>query len=380
MRERAMKHLLIDGLSVSNLSGRHVLLGHVRELVAALADEWRFTLLTHRDNRDLAAQAPPGVAHLCAPVGGAWWARAQWGLRQFDRSARECGVDLVFSPSGMLSPGCSLPQLVLAQNPWPLVARARGVEGLRLRLQRQGFARAQKRAWKMAFNSAHMRALYAEAFGPSPRPAIIAHQGIDAELFAGIAERQDPSMRSAQVLAVSVMARHKAIDVLVDAFALLAREDAQARLVLIGAWPDPDYRREVGERIAQRGLQDRVDLHGHVDVASLRAHYRGARAFCLLSRCESFGIPAIEAQAAGTPTVVAEGTAAPEIAGPGGLVVAQDDPQAAAQALATLLRDDVTWQRHSDAARANAERFRWQACSAPLVESLRQFAAQGVGA
>jgi len=372
-----MKHLLIDALSVNNLSGRHVLLGHVRELVAALSPQWRFTLLTHRDNLELAAQAPPEVTHVCAPTVGTWLARTRWGALHFDRLARKHQVSLVFSPSGMLSPGCALPQLVLAQNPWPLVAKARGSEAWRLRLQRAGFARAQRKAWRMAFNSEYMLHLYAQAFGPTPQPSVVAYQGIDEALLDGTSEPLPAGGRDPHVLVVSVMARHKAIEVLVDAFAAVAAGNGAARLVLIGAWPDSTYRDEVRNRIRALGLEGRVDLLGHVDEASLRKHYARSRVFCLLSRCESFGIPAVEAQAAGTPTVVAAGTAAPEITGRGGLVVPQDDPRAAAQALSVLLGDDARWQDLSRAARSNAERYRWASCSAPLVDSLREFAAQG---
>lgn len=368
-----MKHLLVDALSVNNLSGRHVLLGHLRELHAARSRTWRFSFLTHRDNVALAHDLPEGVAHLQAGIGAAWWQRAGWGALHFDRLARSRGVDLVLSPAGMLSPGCSLPQIVLAQNPLPLMPSARG---LRLRLQRREFARAQRLAWRMAFNSTYMQALYAQQLGPSPRPSVVALQGVDEALYAQNWDH-DVRSRAQEILAVSAMAEHKAIEVLVDAFALLAGDRPRLRLTLIGGWPDPAYRQRVEARIELHGLSERVDIPGHVDEATLRAGYRRARAFCLLSRCESFGIPAIEAQVAGTPTVVAEGTAAPEIAGPGGIVVPQDDPAAAASALATLLDDDVAWLRYSEAALCNAGRFHWSTCSEPLVALLDRFAVEG---
>ena len=366
-----MKHLLVDALSVNNLSGRHVLLGHLRELVSALSDEWRFTLLVHRDNTKLVDALPEGVAHVVAQAGAGWWSRTAWGWRHFDRIARERGTDLVFSPSGMLSPGCSLHQVVLAQNPWPLMP---GAKGMRLWLQRRGFARAQRRAWRMVFNSAYMQHLYADAFGPTPRVSLVAYQGIDPACF-----EQDPAARGLQgrqphLLTVSVMARHKAIETLIDAFSVVARACADARLVLVGSWPDATYRREIEEQVRRAGLASQVDILGHADAATLHANLRSARVFCLLSRCESFGIPAVEAQAAGTPTVVAAGTAAPEITGLGGVVVPQDDPASAAAALLKLLQDDTGWSLASAAARSNADRFHWRPCSAPLVGLLREFA------
>lgn len=368
-----MRHLLIDALSVNNLSGRHVLLGHVRECVAALSEEWRFTVLTHRDNADLAADMPKTVARKVAPIGAGWRARAWWCMRHLQRYARAHAVDLVFSPAGMLTLGCTLPQIVLAQNPWPLVARERGMAALPLWLQRRGFALAQARAWRMVFNSQHMEELYRSAFGPSRRPGVVAHQGVSDAMLDALPPDCNVGAREPVVLSVSVMARHKAIDLLVRAFAEATRELPAVRLELLGHWPDAAYRREIEALIAQLDLQSRVELAGHVDAARLRDRYARARVFCLLSRCESFGIPAIEAQAMATPCVVAAGTAAPEIAGPGGVVVPIDDVRAAAAALRSMLADDALWLDAAQRARANALRFRWSSCSAPLVHALRDF-------
>lgn len=370
-----MTHLLIDALSVNNPSGRHVLAGHVRELALALAGHWRFTLLTHRGNADFAAQCPASVAHAIAPVGSNWRSRGWWCLRRLEALIRERDIDLLLSPSGMLTPGCPVPQIVLAQNPLPLVSMpSMSMDGLRLSLQRKAFASAQRRAWRMVFNSRYMQGLYEATFGPPARPAVIAHQGIDDVLL----ERDAPDAGSARarertVLCASVMARHKAIEVLVQAFERARFRGPDVRLVLVGGWPDAGYRAEIEGLVDRLGLRARVEFAGHVSSAALRAHYACARVFCLLSRCESFGIPAIEAQAAGTPTVVSEGTAAPEIAGPGGFVVGADDADAAAVALAQLVDDDALWSEHSQRARRNAERFRWRECSRPLVEAIAAF-------
>ena len=247
-----MKHLLVDALSVNNLSGRHVLMGHLRELHAARSGRWRFTCLTHRDNASLASDLPQGVTHVQAGIGGAWWQRAAWGRLQFDRLARRNGVDLVLSPAGMLSPGCSLPQIVLAQNPWPLMPAA---TGLRLRLQKREFARAQQLAWRMTFNSAYMQTLYAEQLGLPTRPSVVVLQGVDEDLFT-MRGAGDLSGRSSEILAVSVMAAHKGIEILVDAFANLARTRPLAKLRLIGGWPDGDYRALVDAAAMRSALRD----------------------------------------------------------------------------------------------------------------------------
>lgn len=362
-------HLLIDALSVNNLSGRHVLLGHLSQLVAGLGPSWCFTLLTHRNNADLATNAPAVIHHVCAPIVGGWFPRTLWlwwnGARLCDAHA----VDLVFSPAGMLSTGVSRPQIVLAQNPWPLLTKmARGMGRIKPLLQRCAYAHAQKTAALMVFNSHYMKDLYRDRFGPARR-SVVAYQGVDESFFAA-STASDHEPRPPLVLSVSVMARHKAIEVLVAAFALVVAQVPQARLVLAGDWPDAVYRDEISTQILEMGLSDRVEILGHVEPTELLALYREACVFCLPSRCESFGIPAVEAQVFGTPSVVADGTAAPEVTGAGSLVVAQDDVAALANALARLLTDDALWLELSAHARSNAGRFHWRDCSAPLLDAI----------
>lgn len=368
-----MKHLLVDALSVNNLSGRHVLVGHVNQIAAALGSNCKITVLLGSAQAALAADFLPPVEIHRAAVGASWFSRNRWLLSNGRRLRRELDVDLVFSPSGMLSTGFGCPQIVLAQNPWPLVpGMARGTGMLKSLLQRRAFARAQHRAALMVFNSSYMLELYAKSFGKRSLPTVVALQGIGEELFV-LAARL-PLARAPRrplLLSVSVMARHKAVEVLVSAFSRLCPRHPEAELILVGSWPDLDYRREIEGQVESLGLGSRVLLEGHVDTQRLHQLYSEARAFCLLSRCESFGIPAVEAQAFGTPVIVADGTAAPEIIGQGGLVVAPDSPSATVDALDRLLLDEVAWAAFSKAALANAERFHWQQCSAPLISGLR---------
>ncbi len=363
--------LLVDALSVNNLSGRYVLGGHLRQMLDTAPSGWEISLLTHRGNAALASDFVGEVEHLTAEAGAHWLQREIWSRRQMAAICRERAIDVVFNPSGMLSSGCDRPQVVLAQNPVPLLEAAGRGQRLKHALQRAAFRRAHRRAKAMVFNSQYMRDLYSAAFGARRAREAIAYQGLaDAAYDDGQRDGQAQARESAMILAVSVMARHKAIEVLVDAFARLAAQRPDARLVIAGGWPDSVYRAEIAAQVARCGLDARVDITGHVSDDRLRELYRSARVFCLLSRCESVGIPALEAQAVGTPCVVAAGTAAPEITGNGALVVGADHAEQAAAALQQLLDDDRSWTALSVAARGNAERFRWQRCSGPLIEAI----------
>lgn len=362
--------LLFDALSVNNLSGAYVLRGHLDELMAASDGRHQVVLLTHRSNIHVANGVPDQVQHVVAGIGGGWLARAVWCQTCLAALCRTHRVDCVLSPAGMLSPGCRLPQIVLAQNPWPLVAANSDRGSWRMRLRANAFRSAQRRAAVMAFNSRYMRELYESAFGPALGQTVVAYQGLPESRLIAPEAVTAFSDRPAMVLSVSVMARHKAAEVLVSAFAEVARLVEGATLVIVGAWPDAGYRKQIERLIHDLDLDSRVELRGHVAAQALSQLYASARAFCLTSRCESFGIPALEAQAYGTPCVVADGTAAPEVLGEGGWVVPQDDASATAQALVALLSDATQWQSRSGAAQANARRFGWRDSSRPLIEAI----------
>jgi alpha-1,6-mannosyltransferase len=71
---------------------------------------------------------------------------------------------------------------------------------------------------------------------------------------------------------------------------------------------------------------------------------------------ETFGLSALEALASGTPVVVSDRSALPEVVGPAGLAAADHDA-ACADAIERLLRRDVAERRRL--AREQAERFDW---------------------
>jgi glycosyltransferase involved in cell wall biosynthesis len=72
---------------------------------------------------------------------------------------------------------------------------------------------------------------------------------------------------------------------------------------------------------------------GYVPDSELPALYAGAAAFAMPSLYEGFGLPCVEAMAAGTPVVAADRAALPEACGGAALLADPDDPNAFAAAL-----------------------------------------------
>ena len=82
----------------------------------------------------------------------------------------------------------------------------------------------------------------------------------------------------------------------------------------------------------------RIHLLSGVPDADLAGIYAQAEAFAYPSRYEGFGIPIIEAIAAGLPVVACTGSCLEEAGGPDSLYVAPDDVIGMAEALKMSLR------------------------------------------
>jgi glycosyltransferase involved in cell wall biosynthesis len=128
------------------------------------------------------------------------------------------------------------------------------------------------------------------------------------------------------LLTVATLEPRKNLSGLVDAYALLSRDDL--RLALVGAegWGDQP-------KLDRPGI---VRL-GYVDDDELARLYRGAAAFVYPSRFEGFGLPVIEAMACGAPVVCSSHESMDEACGDSALRAAPDNPAAIAAAIEIAL-------------------------------------------
>jgi glycosyltransferase involved in cell wall biosynthesis len=365
-------HVLVNALSVTNLSGRHVLLGHLERLATWTRGEHEFDVIYHAGNRDICRDLGANVRWVeCSSITARWPGRVAWEASSLSGLAKRLGSDFMFTPSGTYVPRMSLPQVVFAQNPWALVS---GVERtpaqqIKAALQRQNYRQAVKRASLMFFNSEYMRAAYRENACCPLNDSEVVYQALDdathdlAKEMRALQER-----KSLQIVSVSAMAPHKGVETLVNALATVRQDHGlPAELVLVGAWPDAAYAKKIRSLVQNLGLESGVTIKGHVSRQELNQLYAESKVFALMSHCESFGIPAVEAQVFGTPVVSSNCCAIPEVCGEGGFFPQPGDAEGTAARIAQLLSDDEDWTRLSDQAITNASRFRWDLCSRPLL-------------
>ena len=118
-----------------------------------------------------------------------------------------------------------------------------------------------------------------------------------------------------------------------------------------------------GERPHMRGEASVAGVRelGYVPDELLPGLFAGARAFVLVSRDEGFGLPCLEAMAAGVPVVAADSGALPETCGGAALLVDPDDADAIADALATVASDGgAARERLRTAGPVRAAGLTWQ--------------------
>lgn len=365
--------IVINALSATNLSSWHVLLGHLRQISKWTRNSHEYIVLYSGKNKAMRVDMGSSVKWVQCPIyTGHWTGRALWEHVELPNFLSKTGADIYFTPSGATTSSVRIPQICFAQNPWFLVHSInRSFYGkLKSAIQRANYKRAMSEAALMVFLSKHLREAYRENAGFVERNSEIAYAAISEETHAAAArdirtwEEREPS-----ILAVSVMAHHKNIETLLRAVDVLKQEyHSPAQLFLVGPWADVRYKHKVERLIKKLDLGGLVEILGYVTRKELNDLYASAKVFCLMSKCESFGIPAVEAQAFGTPVVSSRCCAIPEVCGEGGIYPEPDDVNGVAEALHKLIIDKEYWGKLSEAARQNAAKYRWDERSKPLLK------------
>ncbi|MEL7108349.1 MAG: glycosyltransferase family 4 protein [Pseudomonadota bacterium] len=149
----------------------------------------------------------------------------------------------------------------------------------------------------------------------------------------------------------------KGLHVLLEAYHQILQDLPDVELVVIGKLRK-GLARDV---ITKRGLKDRVQFKSDLTREALADEFATATVAVTPSMYEGFGLPAAEAMSCGTPVIVTDGGALPEVAGAAGLIVPKGDPDALAREIKRLMTTPDLQRSVAEACLTRArEHFNWE--------------------
>ena len=205
--------------------------------------------------------------------------------------------------------------------------------------------------------------------------------GVEVERFTPAdAKHQGPLV----VGTVKTLMPKYGIDTLIKAFAELCTDPSlpELRLRIVGGGPEQENLKQLAQRF---GMTQYTEFVGPVAHDRVPAELQRMDVYAALSRAdsESFGVAVIEASSCGLPVVVSDAGGLPEVVEHGvtGAVVPREDPQAAANALARLVKDAGLREQWGRAGRARVlEQYAWQQCVDRQLEVLQRVAQERIQA
>lgn len=173
------------------------------------------------------------------------------------------------------------------------------------------------------------------------------------------------------VLFVGTIEPRKNLVRLIRAFDQIKRSfSIPHKLVIVGkkGWlSDPVF-----HVVMDLGLQNEVLFTGRVSEDALRWLYLNAEVFACVSLAEGFGLPVLEAFAAGVPVLASATGSLPEVAGDAAVFTDPMDEGAIAEGLMRIIRDEVLRGELAQRGRERLALFSWEKAADDVVDYYRE--------
>jgi len=177
----------------------------------------------------------------------------------------------------------------------------------------------------------------------------------------GISSHFSPSdqLKSDYVLYVGTMNRIKNFQVLLDIFLTPEFKNIGLKMILPNAstFSNNEY---VNTLIRRAKEAANIDIIDQVDQDELKTYYQKATLFVFPSFHESFGFPPLEAMACGTPVIVSNVTALPEVCGDSALYVDPNSREDIAEKIQLLFWDTSLLEKYREKGLAHVKIYTWE--------------------
>ncbi len=217
--------------------------------------------------------------------------------------------------------------------------------------------------------------------GVRPEKITVIYEGVESGWDRPLAPsdykriRRKFNLPQSYLLFVSTLQPRKNIVRLIRAFKKVTKENPSLSLVIVGkkGW---GYE-EIFNTVDELGLQTKVRFLGYVERNDLRVLYAGAKAFCLPSLHEGFGLPVLEAMSLGTPVIISNCSSLPEIGGRAAIYFDPYRVEDIAAAIHRLCRaSDKEYQNWRFLVKQRARQFSWHKAAQETLKVLEKVAGE----
>lgn len=211
---------------------------------------------------------------------------------------------------------------------------------------------------------------------PSEKIAV-APNGIDFDLFNRDIDRkkleetrQKYKLPEKFILYIGTLQPRKNIPVLVEAMKIFYEKynPQDIKLVIAGNRSAHNFDPDIDESIKKYNLQDKIIFPGWIDEEDKPALYKLAGCFVFPSLYEGFGIPIVEAMAAGVPVVSSDKSSLPEAGRDGAVFANPEKPGEFAEKIHEVLSDENLRKNLIEKGKKAAKNFSWQKTAEKTLE------------
>lgn len=205
---------------------------------------------------------------------------------------------------------------------------------------------------------------------PSKRIKVI-YEGVNFEYFRKTQNNTNRNKPYKEyILFVGTVQPRKNLVRLINAFSQIRNK--ALKLIIAGklGW----LYKDIIDAPKRFGVEDRVLFLGRVPDRDLPSLYKGAGVFVLPSLTEGFGLPILEAQAAGAPVLCSRAGALPEVAGKGAFFINPLSVNNIKEGLEKILDDKGLREELVRRGFENAKKFSWEKTAYNTVNFLLEIA------
>lgn len=356
-----MKIVSID-CRMAHMSGIGVYIRNIVPLCCSMLADVHFRLLGNA-NLSIALPLPSTISHAYvldeSPI---YSISEQWSIPYHIK-----GSHALWVPHYNIPLGCRVPLIVTVHDVAHLVLD--DISCIKRIYAKTLFAAVRRKAQALITVSNFTKKEFLQRVGMPLHGTIIPiHNGVDAAWFADPLHVQQPV--KPYFVAVGNIKTHKNIQRLCAAFGSVTGTIPH-NLVLIGKKEGFKTGNTNADMLKQYA-PGRIEFWGAVERKRLQQCVQQATALVFPSLYEGFGLPPLEAMAAGTPALVADIPVLHEVCGTAAQYVDPYSTESIAQGLLSLANmDKVDRERMSALGRQQAQKFSWQAAAEKTVQVIQ---------